>query len=267
MGSGGGGALAGGLEMAAGAGLTFTGVGAPIGIPMMLAGAGNMASGIAKQQQLNKQDQIAAEGIIKQGDLTRQGEGDVNAVTQKLTGSNQLAADKSAQQLNAYRQAIQQASTVSNSASPNVPGASKAFKAAQASSGASAKDYVNAIASSAATTQGTQLERIDEGNTMAGAASQLGVLQGKSSEQNYVTQLKIRATQQNPWLNAFSQVMNGAAIATSLGGGAGAAFSGTGATAGSIGAGTAASDAATGAGSTGAGNSVFGGIANTKAFA
>jgi hypothetical protein len=200
-------------------GMAASAAGSLTGNPLAIASlitqiAGNGVQAYAQHQQLTKQDAILADGIVKQGMLQKQGEGDVQKATTTMSQSNANAAAKSAQQLQAFQKALQQGSAISSSASPDVPGASKAYKATQGTAGTSANDYVNAIANSAATTQGTQLERVGEGQTMADTASQLGVLSGQSNEQNYVTQLKTRAVQQNPWLNALGQVLKGASMAT-----------------------------------------------------
>jgi hypothetical protein len=217
------GADAGGAEVGLGALLTATGYGSALGVPLMLSGAGSAVGGLAQQEQLNKQSDIAAAGIIKQGELQKQGEADVGSTIQTASQSTAAAQAKTAQQLAAYRSALQQGTPQTQAASPSVPGASKAFKAAQTSATGSANDYVNAIAQSAATTQGTQLERVGENQQMAQTASDLGVLTNQSNEQNYLTQLKVRATQQNPWLTALGMTLQGAGMAAGIAGGAGAA--------------------------------------------
>lgn len=202
-----------------GAGLGLSALGSLTGNPLAIASlvtqlAGTGVQAYNQNQMLKKQDAIAAEGIVKQGALQKQGEGDVQSTINTMNQSTANTQAKSAQQLDAYRKALQQSSGISNSASPDVPGASKAYKATQNSANASANDYVNAIAGSAATTQGTQLERVGEGQAMADTATKLGTLTGQSNEQNYVTQIKMRQAQQNPWLSALGETLKGASMIT-----------------------------------------------------
>jgi hypothetical protein len=182
--------------------------------------AGTATSAIATNQQLNKQNDIAAQSIIDQGSLKKQGINDVNQTVNTLANSNAATEAKTNQQLNAYRSALLQAQPLSASASPAVPGASKAYGAAQTASSGSAADYVNKIASSAATTQGTQLERVSEGESMANTATQLGVLGQQSAEQSYLSKLKISTTQANPWVKGLGMLLQGAGMGLGLAGAA-----------------------------------------------
>jgi hypothetical protein len=178
-----------------------------------LSMAGTAVGSYAQAQQLRKQDEITAQGITAQTQLQKQGEAAVSDTTKNFQDSTAAVQQKSAQQLGAYTQALQQANGISTSANPNVPGASKAYGAEKAAAGSSAADYVNAIAQSAATTEGTQLERINEGQQEAQTATTLGDLSRQSQEQNYVTQLKVRATQANPWLTSLGMLLQGAGTA------------------------------------------------------
>ncbi len=198
---------------------------------MAATAAGTATSAIATDQQQNRQNDIAAAGIIKQGQIQKQAEKDVGQTVNTLNASNASTQAKTAQQLNAYRSALLQAQPLSAAASPGVPGASKAYGAAQAASSGSASDYVNKIATSAATTQGTQLERVNEGQSMADTATKLGVLGQQSGEQSYLTKLQVSSTQANPWVKGLGMLMQGAGMGLGMAGaaglGAGAAGAGT----------------------------------------
>lgn len=188
-----------------------------------LAAAGAATSSYAQNQQLKKQDQIAAQGIIKQGQFQKQGEADVATTIGQVAKSNAKTQDTANDQLAQYRAALQQGAGINASASPNVPGAGKAYKGAQAVAGAGAKDYTDAIAGSAATTQGTQLERVGENEQLADTAGKLGQLQGQAQNENYLTKLKVQSTQANPWLTGLGSLMSAA----------GSGWAGAGITAGS----------------------------------
>lgn len=175
-----------------------------------LAAAGAATSSYANSQQLKKQDQIAAQGIIKQGQFQKQGEADVGQTIGKVAQSNAKTQASANDQLAQYRAALQQGSGINQSASPGVPGASKAYKGEQGVAGASAKNYTDAIAGSAATTQGTQLERVGENEDMADTAGKLGQLQGQAQNANYLTKLQVQSTKANPWLSGLGSLMSAA---------------------------------------------------------
>lgn len=195
-------------------------------ISAALAAAGAATSAYASSQQLKKQDQIAAAGIIKQGQLQKQGEADVSNTIGQVAQSNAKTAAKSNDQLAQYRAALQQGSGISGTASPNVPGSSKAYKAAQTTAGAGASDYVNKIATGAATTEGTQLERVGENEQMGDTAGKLGMLQGQAQNENYLTKLRVQSTQANPWLQGLGALMSAAGSTTPIGAGISAAGAG-----------------------------------------
>lgn len=191
-----------------------------------LAAAGAATSSYATSQQLKAQDKIAAQGILKQGALQKQGEADVSSTIGQVAKSNAKTQASANDQLAQYRAALQQGSGISQSASPGIPGASKAYKGEQAVAGASAQNYTDAIAKSAATTQGTQLERVDENQSMADTAGKLGILSGESANQNYLTKLQVQSTRANPWLTGLGSLMSAAGGASgALGAGISAAGS------------------------------------------
>lgn len=209
-------------------------------ISAALAAAGAATSSYASSQQLKSQDKIAAEGILKQGQLQKQGEAEASTQIGQLAKSNAATQKTSSDQLAAYQKALQQGSGITSSDNPNVPGASKAYKSATTQATGGASDYVNKIANSAATTQGTQLERVDENTQMGATAGNLGILNNEANEQNYLTKLKVQSTQANPWLKGLGTLLSVAGAA--YGGAAGFASAGT----------SAAGDAAAAAGTTAA---------------
>lgn len=179
-------------------------------IAAALAAAGAATSSYAQSQQLKKQDSIAAQGIIKQGQLNNQANNDVKQNVATVAQSNAKTQAASAAQLASYQKALQAGTANANAADPNVPGASKAFGAEQAKSKGSAQDYVNAIANSAATTNGTQLERVGENQQMGQTAQDLSDLTRQSNEQSYVTKLQVQATKANPWLSGLGTALSAA---------------------------------------------------------
>lgn len=183
--------------------------GAAIAAAISAAGAG--VNAYSQNQTLRSQDQAAAAGIRNQEQLQRQGEATVNQNVQKMSAAqSQANVDAaSAKQLAAYRAALSAGSTAPGASPTPVAGASGAYKARAAQAGGNASDFVNALAASGAKTEGTQLERVQEGQGMADTASKLGLLNTQSQGQDYLTQLKIRAQQANPWLTSAGILLGG----------------------------------------------------------
>jgi hypothetical protein len=179
--------------------------------------AGQVVGAVAQNQQLNKQNDAAAAGIIEQGNLQKQGEGDVTALNKTVAA--ETPQQKTQQQLASYQKALQAAAPVQSKDVPEVAGASSAYDKEAGSARASASQYVNAMAQSAATTQGTQLERVQEGQQIGSTASNLGLLSQQSDEQSYLTKLRINSAQANPWLMATSAALKGAGSIMSMGAG------------------------------------------------
>ena len=173
-----------------------------------------MTSAYAQNQILKQQNDAAAAGIIKQGQIQKSAEDTTAATTAKIASST--PAQQTAQQLASFQKALQQSAPEQGSASPNVPGASKAYKTTQATAGAGAQDYLSKIAGSAAVTEGTQLERVQEGQLLGATATQLGGLQQQSNEQSYLTKLQIQSAQANPWVTALGSVLKGVGAAGSM---------------------------------------------------
>lgn len=183
--------------------------------------AGTAAQGYAQSDALKKQNDVAAAGIIKQGALQKQGEADVGTTVNKVAQSTAATQAATAKQLSAYRAALQAGSATSGSASPNIATASKAYKDTQAKDSGNANDYVQGLAQSAATTEGTQLERVQEGQQLGDTAGKLGILSNQSAQQNYLTKLQIQGTKANPWIMGLGSLLQGAGAG--MGGAAGMA--------------------------------------------
>lgn len=181
--------------------------------------AGQLVGAYAQNQVLKKQNDAAAAGIIAQGNLQKNAESQVSGTTKTI--ANETPQATSAAQLASFQKALAQETPNSNAADPSVPGASKAFKAEQGVATGDASKYVNAIAGSAATTEGTQLERVQEGQQLGNQASSLGLLSQQSNEQSYLTKLQIQSQQANPWLTALSTGLKAYGAIGSMGSGVG----------------------------------------------
>lgn len=199
--------------------------------------AGSAASSYAQNQQLKQQDSATAAGLIQQGQLRKQGSMQAADTVNKIAASNADTQATSAKQLAAYRSTLQSGAQNSAGASPAVPGASKAFQAAQTGATNNASGYVDSMAQDAATTEGTGLERVGEGETLADSAGKIGQLNAQSAQQADLTKLKVAGIQANPWITGLGMLLKGAGA----GMGAAAGYGAAGAASGGTGAGAAGS--------------------------
>lgn len=176
--------------------------------PLLVGMVGSQVGQYAQQQALNKQDKITAANILEQGNLNKQAEGDVSSTVKKIAASDPAAAK--AKMLGAENQALELGAQTSGSAQPNVPGASKAYKAAVGGANASAGDYINNLKQGIAGTNAPTMQRIGESQDIASTASNLGLLGQQSSRENYASQVAEQGVRQNPWLQDLGMTMQAA---------------------------------------------------------
>lgn len=188
-----------------GAGITASEVAAAAAA---LGAIGTGVNAYSQRQNMRNQDRQAAAAITAQGDLNKQASQKVTDLTGKIAASDPNAAQK--QQMASYLQALTQANPTQSGANPAVPGGSKRFVEATANSKGDVANYARSTASALAATAAPQLQRINEGNQIAGTASDLGLLQDSSNAQSGILKTKLAGDAPNPWLSSLSEVLQGA---------------------------------------------------------
>lgn len=187
----------------------MSGTALAIGAGVSALGAG--VSAYAQNQQLRKQDNIAAQGIINQGALRQQANSDVQKLI-KNTGENNAAniARNQTTQEQEYAAALQRAAPTQGGALTTQPGASKAYAAAVNSARGNVAQFGSDLGKSTAATDAPQLTQIQTQEALGDTATKLGLLNDTSANQNRLMQIQASAVQANPWLQAGGGILQGA---------------------------------------------------------
>ena len=187
----------------------MSGTALAIGAGVSALGAG--VSAYAQNQQLRKQDNIAAQGIINQGALRQQANSDVQKLI-KNTGQNNAAniARNQTTQEQEYAAALQRAAPVQGAALTTQPGASKAYAADVMNARNNVAQYGSDLGKSTAATDAPQLTQIQTQEALGDTATKLGLLNDTSANQNRLMQIQAGAVQANPWLQAVGGILQGA---------------------------------------------------------
>jgi len=173
------------------------------------AGAG--ISAYSQNQQMRRQDNIAAQGIRDQAALQSQAQTGVQKTIQKVGANNAAneAANKAATQAQ-YLDALRRAAPVQDNAVQSTPGSSARYAKGVVDAQAANKAFGANQAGLLARTDAPQLTQLQDQQTIGDAATKLGLLNDTSNNQNNLTKLQVGAVQQNPWLSAASQLLSGA---------------------------------------------------------
>jgi hypothetical protein len=197
------------------------------------AAAGAGVSAYSSNQQMRKQDSIAAQGIRDQQANQSQAQAGVAKTIQKVGANNAAteAANKAATQ-SQYLDALRRAAPVQDASQTATPGASSRYAKQVVDAQAANRQFGATQAGLLARTDAPQLTQLQDQQTLGDEATKLGLLNDTSNNQNNLTKLRVGAVQQSPWLTAAGALLNGASAGASTAAGAkkpaGAASSGAG---------------------------------------
>jgi hypothetical protein len=180
-------------------------------VPIAMAAMSSAASYASQASQQSSQDNLAAQGIMRQGQLNSQANQKVSDLTAKIAGSNPQAAIDA--QKASYMKALQ--SVAPAQAAPGLPGASKKYQAAEGIAGSNVQNYGDTQAGLMARTDAPTIQRLGDQVQIGDTAGGLGLLQNTSANQNAVTQMGIKSVAPNPWLQAVSGLAGAAGNAYS----------------------------------------------------
>lgn len=185
-----------------------------------LSAAGSGAGMVASNNQLQKQDQIAAQGIARQSAINKQASGQVSDLTKKVAADDPTAI---ANNLKAqYAAALQNNSTDTE---PGVSGGSKRYSEATQKANANVGAYGGQQAGLDAQVNAPTLQRLGDQEQIGATAGNLGLLQNQSNNQEALTQTEVKSVAANPWLSAIGGVLKGAGAGVGAYGAATAATS------------------------------------------
>ena len=181
--------------------------GAGLAAGALITAAGTGVSMYAQNKNAkNQQNQLAA-SEMQQGNLEREASAKVAQTTARAAAAN--PNNESNNLLAAYKSALSAAAPTSGAINP-VAGGSKRYAESTASAKSNVGAYADEMAKNMATTGGAQLQRIDTGNDIANTASQLGLLDTQSVNDQAVLKAQLEGDTPNPWLTALGSIAQGA---------------------------------------------------------
>lgn len=188
-------------------------------LPLILAAGGTAATTIAQQRAMSKQDEEAARGIMRQAELSREASQKVGENIEQFEASTPEGERVAA--LNDFTAALKR--------SQAQPGADALAAPAGATSERFAEDVGAARSANAAESRGLaertaridapSFQRLREGQSSADLASNLGMIEGRSQAEDFLTRLRASSHQPNPFvtgigggLASFGNAMAGRAL-------------------------------------------------------
>lgn len=175
--------------------MTWWGVGA--------AAVGTGISLYSGNQTMRKKDSEASAGIMRQAQLQREADAKIKDATKQITQSN--PEDEKQAAASQYLQALQRNKQATAGATSAVAGASGRYAEDVAASDADAAAKTGELVKTQAAIDAPAYQRLKEGATTDNLVSQLGLINGQSSDVANLTKLKVDSTTENPWLQALGQ--------------------------------------------------------------
>lgn len=180
------------------------GVETAIGLGLSALGAGISAK---NTYDVNKQqDQSAAAAIRTQTDKQRQATGQVDQAIDKVGASTPEASREAS--LNAFLTQLQQSRAQVGGGVPITTGGSR-FATDKATAGKDVNDYGTRTAALLSRINAPTLQRQQEQQGFAQLHSDLGETQRQSQAEDFLSQLRRRSIQPNPWADALSSTLSG----------------------------------------------------------
>lgn len=177
-------------------------------LPMILTAAGTAAQYSSNNQLAQQREQEAAQGIIRQAQLSREADQRVSQATQEVASSN-ADAEQAAKRAT-YMDALRKSLDTRAGAVPTTGNVSSRF----AEDANSAKVQTEAEAAQnadlTAAIEAPMYQRMNEGVAMNNANVDLSLLKGRSAGQDYLTRLRTMLAKGNGWLGAAGGLAAGA---------------------------------------------------------
>ena len=187
--------------------------GASVAIGAGVAAAGAGVDAYAQHQALNKQDQAAAAGIMRQNLLRNQAQADVaQNIKQAQQNPQNIAKNQAAEQAT-YASALQKAAPVQGAALTSQPGASAKYADAVMKARGDVADYGTGLAQRTAAIDAPQITNLQTQLGLGDTATKLGALSDTSGNLNNLTEMQVKAITANPWLLAAGKTLQGAGTA------------------------------------------------------
>jgi hypothetical protein len=182
-------------------------MGSEVLIPLAISALGAGAQWYGSDQALKSQDRAAAQGIQTQAANQRQADYAVNASVDKLGQSSPEAS-----RVTATNDFLGQLRRNRSQATPGAtPGGSSRYESDMAGAGKDVADFGTQEAGILGRVNAPAMQREQEGISFNRLHSDLNQIGRNSAGDQFLTQLRMRSAQPNPWLNAAGSVAQGAA--------------------------------------------------------
>lgn len=194
-----------------------TGVGEAAIVPLIVSAIGAGATAYNAHQTLKDQDNVAAQGLLAQGQRQKQADQRVSQEVNALDASSPEASRKAATDnfLTALKQNQQQAR-----GGKTVGAVSGQYDADSAAAGNAVDQFGRSQADVLGRINAPGLQRQDEAQGRARLGSDLGLIGRNSQADAFLTDLRSRSIQANPWINAGATLAGGVASGMASTGGA-----------------------------------------------
>lgn len=175
-------------------------------VPYIIAAVGAAVQTVNTNRTLSRQDAEAAEGIRRQSDIQKRADERVN--TEVDTIAKSTSADERAQRMQDYMKTLGTARQKTESGLDNAA-LGDAFNAA----GDKAKGELAAggerTAGLMSGIDAAGLQRQGEAFGFGNLATDVGLIGRESAGQQFLTDLRVRSTRRNPWLDFAGSAMQG----------------------------------------------------------
>lgn len=206
-----------GAELAAGTALSVASGGS---LTPLVLGALSAAASTYNQHKLDQaQNDNALAGIRQQQVDQKRSNNAVQQTVQQVQSSTPEAATQQAQ--DSFVQQLRKNKASQGGVNPSAAATSAAdprFAAAQAGAQGTAQNYGQQVASNLSGIIGAQQQRQAEGTAVQNLTPQLNNFNQQANDDQFLTQLKARSLQANPWVALGAKALQAGAMASAAGG-------------------------------------------------
>lgn len=180
-----------------------------IWIPAAIGAASAGVGYYNNQRTLRKQNDATVAGLIRQRGLQDRANAQLGGELDQLARSNPAAERGSS--VAQFMDTLRRARTVADGSTPQVLGANERYGQAVAGGRAGVDAEAANSAGDLAGILAPQLQRQGEGAQIVDLSGRLGEIGRQSAAQDFLTQLRVRSAQNNPWLTLLQGGLQGAA--------------------------------------------------------
>jgi hypothetical protein len=173
----------------------------------VIAAIGATATYVNARNTANRQDSQLAQSLRQQGQLQQEANAKSNELIQKTAQSSAQPAQASL--LDQFTGELNRKAALANGGLGQAGKVSDAYNQAANDAASGIADYGKTRAGLISAIDAPMLQRQQEGANLQDFATQINQLKDQSSAQQFLTQMKLRGIQPNPYLTAVSGISSG----------------------------------------------------------